>query len=249
MQWYPKVCWIHLFNSCTAYTFSPETFMEQAFTEPSAFFPFVDSKEANPTNFISISSLFCPLSLPQLSDVLCSLFLSSSHLFFLSVEKGKEMWIYVLLGTWTAFCAENESSFFTYLAPQTGTFLWAWVLFLDVDPDCLRSIRGESLWLRTIWNPPPIQVLFVVFLMIVILTEGRFYVIVILICISLIISNIEHFYICLLAICMSSLKKGLFRSSAHFWIALFVFLVLSCISCLYTLEINPLLVALFLPIL
>ena len=74
MQWYPKVCWIHLFNSCTAYTFSSKTFMEQAFTEPSPFFPFVDSKEANPTNFISISSLFCPLSLPQLSDVLCSLF-------------------------------------------------------------------------------------------------------------------------------------------------------------------------------
>jgi len=85
-----------------------------------------------------------------------------------------------------------------------------------------RSISFSALPLQ--------QLLFVDFLMVLILTSVRCYLIAILVCSSLIISDIKYLFTCLVAIHISSLEKCLFRCPAHFLIGLFVALILSCMS-------------------
>ena len=112
-------------------------------------------------------------------------------------------------------------------------------LYAVLHSDC-TNLHSHQQCKRVPFSLHHLQKVFINVLMMVILMWGD----------SLIISDIEHLFMCLLAFYMPSLERCLFRSSAQFLIGLvffccFFFAILSCMSCLHILEVNPLSVALF----
>ena len=88
------------------------------------------------------------------------------------------------------------------------------------------------------FSPHPCQHLFSLVFVIAVLRGMTWYLIVVSICFSLMISDVRHLFMYLLPIYMSSMEKYLFRSSTHFLIGLFYCYWIVWV--LHVLDISPL---------
>jgi hypothetical protein len=111
----------------------------------------------------------------------------------------------------------------------------------DFQSDC-TSLQSHQHWRSVPISPYPRQhLLSPEFFILAILTDVRWNLRVVLMCISLTAKDVEHFFLCFLAIRVSSVENSLFSSVPHFLIGSFGSPESNFLRSLYILDINSLL--------
>ena len=112
------------------------------------------------------------------------------------------------------------------IAGSYGSFIFSFLRnFQNVFQSGYTNLHSHHQY-KSVFSTTFQNLLSIDFLKIAILNSGWWYLIVVLICISLIISDVKHFFMCLLTTHMYSLEKCLFSSSANFF--QFVYFVYCC---------------------